>query len=302
MFESLGSPIALPQDVSRRIAPGGGKTFYVRGLAAAPGLDTHEGTDPEYPLLTIQAAIDKCSQRRHDYVFVQDSYQEDVVSILCNKRNLHLIGLTEGNQMGGRALVDMQGVDACFKTYGTGGSLELAGFRMGSAGEACIEVAEVSWFNHIHHCSFGHFLPAQDGILCEGANHTQSWIVDHCHFSESLTRDGIRVENPAWSMFNHNLFKVKAGIGVHITGGTNLGAILGNVFVSLIADALVAGWAIDLAAAVDWGIIAGNKASCNGQAGTTNPYRDRSAAVALMTNAWADNFDGPALSAGPDGA
>lgn len=305
MFEALGSPIAIPWDVSRGIAPGGGKTFYVRSSQITPaGSDDHEGTDPQYPLLKIQTAIDKCDQRRHDYIFVQDSYQEDIVSILCNKRNLHLIGLTEGNQMGGRALVDMQGVDSCFKTYGAGGSLELAGFRMGSSGNnACIEVVENSWFNHIHHCSFGHFLPSRDGILCEGANHLQSWIIDNCHFSESLTRDGVRITNPAWSFINHNIFKVKAGIGVHIVGGTNLGGVLGNVFVSLIADALVAGWAIHLGSGVNWGVIMGNKASCNGQAGTTNPYLDQSAdGVATMLNGWADNFDGPALSGGPDTA
>lgn len=299
MFESLSSPIAIPWDVSRGIAPGGGKTFYVRSSQITPaGSDSNEGTDPDYPLLKIQAAIDKCSQRRHDYIFVQDSYQEDVVSILCNKRNIHLIGLSEGNQMGGRALVDMQGVDACFKTYGTGGSLELAGFRMGSDGEACIEVAENSWFNHIHHCAFGHFLPSQDGILCEGNNHIQSWIIDHCFFSESLTRSGIRVSNPAWSMFNHNFFNVTLGPAIYISNSTHLGSILGNMFFSLIASALGEGWAIDIH--TSFGMIAGNKASAAGSDAGNNPYKDRSSgAVATLKNGWADNFDGPALSAGP---
>ncbi len=305
MFESLGSPIAIPWDVSRGIAPGGGKTFYVRSSQISPaGSDDNEGTDPQYPLLKIQAAIDKCDQRRHDYIFVQDSYQEDVVSILCNKRNIHLIGLSEGNPLGGRALVDMQGVDACFKTYGTGGSLELAGFRMGSSGNnACIEVAENSWFNHIHHCSFGHFLPARDGILCEGSNHIQSWLVDHCDFSYQLTRDGIRVENPAHSSFLHNFFRVSAGKGINITGGTMLKHIGDNDFVALIATDLDAGWAITLGSGVNWGMVSHNRASKCGDASGNSPYLDQSSnAVGTLLNGWANNFDGPALSGGPDTA
>lgn len=302
MIDSLVSPIAYPFDVSRAIAPGGGKTFFVRSLTAALGSDDNEGTDPEFPLLKIQAAIDKCDQRRHDYIFVQDSFQADTVSILLNERNIHLIGLGDGAfQNGGRAIVDMQGVDACFKTYGAGGGVELAGFRMGSDGEACIELYETSWMNHIHHCSFAHLFTAgcQDGILAEsGAVEMHSWLVDHCYFGQGITRDAIRVDHCNWSFFNHNFFVKDSGRAIYIHDG-GYGGILGNVFFSALANALAAGWAIDIQNH-DM-MVTGNKASATGTDAGNNPYRDRSAATAAtLLNGWADNFDGPALSAGPD--
>jgi len=299
MFESLGSPIAIPWDVSKGIAPGGGKTFYVRSSQITPaGSDDNNGTDPQYPLLKIQTAIDKCVQRRHDYIFVQDSYQEDVVSILINKRNVHLIGLGEGNPLGGRALVDMQGVDACIKTLGTGGSLELAGFRLGSTGEACIEVAESSYYNHIHHCAFAQYMAGQDGILSEGAVSATAWLIDHNIFSTQLTRDCIRLADDAWTIIAHNIFAGVAGIGIKVTG--SFGQIIGNVFFSLIASALAEGWAISLGGGTNGKMIAGNKASACGDGSGNNPYKDLSnTAVGTLKNGWADNFDGPALSGGP---
>jgi len=296
----------MPTDPSRGIAPGGGKTFYVSGLDADDSSDDYEGTDPQYPLATLAAAIAKCTQRKHDYIFVQDIYQGDTAPVLINVRNMHIIALTEGNQLGGRGVFDGQAVDACFKTYGTGGSLELAGFRLGSLGEACIEIAETSWYNHIHHCAFGHFLPAQDGILAEGNIAMQSWIIDHNFFSESLTRDGIRVGTGLWSFINHNFFFVKAGIGINIDplntagvgGSTPLGGILGNTFMALIGDTPAEGWAITIS--TTQALVAGNKAATNGQTGTNNPYLDGSSnGVATLLNGWADNFDGPALSAAP---
>lgn len=298
MFDSLGSAISYPQDVSRGIMPGGGKAFYVSSLAAHVGLDTNEGTDPNFPLLTINAAVGKCSQRRHDYIFVQDSYQADVTSILIDVRNVHLIGLSEGNPLGGRALIDMQGVDACITTYGTGGSLELAGFRLGSSGDPCIKLAESSYYNHIHHCAFAQYMAGTDGIFSGVGISATAWLIDHNIFSTQLTRDGIRLADDAWTIIAHNIFAGVAGIGINVTG--SFGQIMGNVFFSLITDALAEGWAISLGGGTNGKMICGNKASACGDATGNNPYRDISnTAVGTLLNGWADNFDGPALSGGP---
>ena len=99
-------------------------------------------------------------------------------------------------------------------------------------------------------------------------------------------------------MFNHNIFNVTLGPAIYISNSTHLGAILGNMFFSLIATALGEGWAIDIATTN--GLIMGNKAAAAGNDAGNNPYKDRSSdSVATMKNGWADNFDGPALSAGP---
>jgi len=300
MYDALGSPTAYPADVSRKINPGGGKTFFVSGLGARPGSNSNEGTDPQFPLLTIQAGVNKCGQRNHDYVFVQDSYQEDVTTITINKRNVHLIGLGDGNPLSGRAVVDMQGTGACFTMTGSGGSLELAGFKMGSVGESCIVCTEVTHLNHIHHNSFGHFMPSVDGIQNSGFE-MDSWLIDHNIFTEMLTGDAIRQAGggPSWSQFNHNFFKVgPAAAGIVLASGV-LESIIGNIFASRIADALAEGWAINMGVATEAAVM-GNKASAAGNDAGNNPYKDGSSDnVATLKNAWADNFDGPALSGGP---
>lgn len=301
MYEALGSPLVLPFDPSKGISAGNGRVLYVSGLAGTHASDDNEGSDPQFPLATITAAVAKCTARRHDYIFVQDYYQGGDCPILINKRVVHLIGLGNGGPLPPRCLIEGE-TNNCIELDGDSAGVEIAGFQFGSVGADGIVMTAVAWQIHIHHCAFGETMAGQRGIYAPGPGASGQFaygMVDNCWFGQSLTGNKIDVDSVR-SSFNHNVFRVYNSIAIHIIRG-DLGTILGNVFMSRIADALVAGWAIDLGGTVDSGIIAGNKASCNGQAGTTNPYRDHSSGnVATMLNGWADNFDGPALSGGPD--
>lgn len=303
MLEAYGGPLALPFDPFKGIGPGNGKVLYVS--AGASGVtqasDDNEGTDPQFPLSTITEALNKCTQRTHDYIFVQDFYATDTFPILLAKRDVHLIGLGHGGPMSNRCLVDGAG-DACFSIGRDADGFEIAGFEMGSTGglDPCILVLTAGcWKVHIHHNTFGHLIPCLDGILAELASaEFHSSIVDHNIFGGNVAQNALNITNTTWSMYNYNFFNRVAGIAINLTMGHPY-SILGNVFFSNNAQALAAGWAIDISA--HNAIIAGNKAATNGQACTNNPYRDRTGAtVDLLLNGWADNFDGIALSGAPD--
>lgn len=304
MIEALGSPLVLPFDPSRGIAPGNGRVLYVSGLAGTHASDDNEGTDPQFPLATITEALTRCAQRRHDYIFVQDFYNVDTFPILLAVRDVHLIGLGNGIPMNNRCLVEGGGA-ACFSIGREADGFEIAGFEMGSTGATnpCILVLPAGcWKNHIHHNAFGHLIPCKDGIFAEGAGpEVGSCIVDHNIFGTQIGRNGVNITNSTWSMYNYNFFSKIAGICIRLAMGQLYG-ILGNVFFSPVAEDLDAGWAIDLLAEVYNGIVAGNKASAAGRRtpGENNPYRDRTAAhVDTMLNGWSDNFWGDSLCAGP---
>jgi len=297
MFDSLGSPIMMPWDAPRGMSASGGKCFYVSQLDAHLGSDSNEGTDPQYPLLTLDAALALCTQRRHDYIFCQDIYQDDEAPTIVDIRNVHCIGMSEGNQLGSRAVYDGQG-SSCFQLGSTGGSFELAGFRLGSASSYGIEVTSDAWFNHIHHNAFGHFLASTTGIYCPAAYHTQSWMIDHNFFSDDITSHSIDIGNVAWTHINHNVFHHSgSGSCIYIRAGSNSGpTILGNCFSTLAAGNEAIGWGIYLIGCSS-GMIMGNYASECGTNAGDGPYLDLSTADQdTLTNAWAGNVVGNAYA------
>lgn len=303
MFESLGSPIALPWDVSRGRNPMGGKAFFVNDQS---GDDDYEGTDPQFPLATITKARDKCTARKHDYIFVQDFYDgTDVFPIVWEKSDCHLIGLGSGVVAPSRVRLDGAGQDVIHLAAAARG-IEIAGFQIGSEGSPDgdgISMLANIWGVHIHHCSFG--ITTRVGIGVHGSHSQKQMeygLVDNCWFGSVVTVDGVKFLGCTRSSFLHNLFERIPGVGLNLTTG-HIGFILENAFFSPVVDAKDAGWAITLGAFSTWGLIAGNKASACGDATGNNPYLDRSSnAVGTLKNGWSDNFDGPALSGGPDTA
>lgn len=298
MFDSLGSPIAYPADVSKGISPGGGRVLYVN---AEVGNDNHEGSDPQFPLATITAAREKCTDRKHDYIFVQDfAAGADTFPIVWNKSDVHLIGLGNGHVHHDHIQLDGGGSNV-INLPATARGLEIAGFQMGSLGAYCIEILASVWNVHIHHCAFGTHVEADNGIRApSGVAALEYSLVDHCLFDRYCARSTY-IASATRSWFNHNLFRRMSICALNVSGG-EFGGALGNVFYSPIADALAAGWAILLEVACSGGMIAGNYAMDAGSAAGNNPYRDMSGAVGVMTNGWVGNYHGPALSAGPDPA
>lgn len=180
--------------------------------------------------------------------------------------------------------------------------VEIAGFGFVSIGAAAIITGAIGGsYGWIHHCSFATAaLSLLNGIEISGAQMGNMLIEDNL-FGTNITNDGITGQLVN-SIIRNNIFRGIAAKCLNL-GGVEIGAILNNYFFSPVAEALTHGWAIDLAAGANGGIIAGNKAATSGAADAAkNPYRDLSGAAAAMLNGWADNFDGPALSAAPAGA
>jgi len=230
--------VMYPYPVLPGLNPGGGKTFYVSNLTTASNSDDNEGTDPQYPLATIDAALALCTQRQHDYIFVQDSFDQDTWPVVLDIRHVHLIGLGVGGYKGTRALADGAG-EACFQTSTSGGGFELAGFDMGSTGAAdpCILVSGIVWSGHVHHCTFASTILAQDGIYgADGSNYPAYWTIEDNIFDTQLGRDGIRVYSGNRCRILNNEFCGYAGVGINIfAGSTNSGTIAGRRKFSIIS-------------------------------------------------------------------
>jgi len=298
MIESQGTPFVPYFEAPTHRNVGGGKSFYV-AQAARGGSDSNEGTDPQYPLLKIATAIALCTQRKHDYVWVQDSYQDDTFPISLATRNMHVIGLGEGHSRPSRAYLDSD-TEACFRFDTNGHGIELAGFEMGATGGAdpCILIEAAVMKGHIHHCGFG-LMVAQDGITYtfHGTEDFYLGMIDHCYFGRYLNRDGIRLCAIGRGAINNNHFEKMVGIGIHIhdTGGGHVGEggpILGNTF-HLIQDSAL-GAAITLDESTQGGFVVDqNHAMQDGANPGNNPYLDKTnAALGSLANAWGLNYSG----------
>jgi len=289
--------------------PQGGKTYFVN---ADIGSNNNLGTDPDYPLADIEAAYLKCVNNKGDYIFAQRVWALTAPPLTIAKRRIHIIGMDHnpGGIFCGNGLIGDAAISVVFgggawplpAAHGT----ELAGFALGSpdAAQAAVEVtADVSGC-HIHHCAIGQSgSGATYGIRSiPGGSLSDGWVIDHCEFGTGLTEHHIDVI--AWTgRIADNIFRnpaaAKECIALAIDGDIE---IFGNMFVAAIGAGPVAGWAVHLGPDVLRCFVYHNWAARAAQAAdATNPFRDESTAgVITSLNAWADNFDGMALSAGPD--
>lgn len=269
-----------------------GKVIYVD----SDGSDGYDGLNYNYPKKTIQSAIDACTNKAHDYIFVIESYQADTTVISINKSWMHLIGLTNGSNLGSNARVDMQGTDAAFKTYTEAEGFELAGFQIGSSGDACIELATTSFDAHIHHCGFGHYIACKYGIFGDVAVASPgSWLIDHNYFGQYTTHNHIYLTGSSFTCYNDNYFEMASSSQTGIFIGGGFGTVFDNRFFAPIALALSKGWAIRTEGRDE--MIDGNVASQTGDGTGENPYRDdSSASAATCLNGWGMNYDGVAVT------
>lgn len=297
MYELQGNPALMSIDPSRGRNPQGGRSFYVREGSATGHIvssDDNEGTDPQYPLNSIQAALDKCVDSIGDYVFVL--YHSTILSapITIPKRTIHLIAVSSGNF---DSRNDLNGAsESAIKITSVGRDFELAGFNIGGAGaDYGIEVAagETMYRCHIHHCTFGNNLGVTDGIH---AAEMSNMAVDHCLFGSAVTGYAINCSSSVMLMLLHNLFHDCSSGCIYLSLGAVQNFIMDNTFGGPINGA--DGWAIDLPVSSSKCLVMGNRASECGDAtqGAGNPYRDRSAnSLAAKLNMWADNKAGNAF-------
>lgn len=297
MFELQGSVLMLPNDVSRRRTPQGGKVFFVHDL----GNDDHEGTDPQFPLVSITEAIVKCTTAKGDYIFVQHSAGTYYPAVNLNKYSIHLIALANGSY--GPTVIIAGGDDNPAITIGADSNgVEIAGFNLGSGTaqtDPAIILDDHCWYVHIHHNGFGTAIRALDGILIPAGMGFNFGSIDHNWFSRRLSgwgiKAGVATATFTSSVILHNTFRMQDGTGgVYLHGGEPE-AVCWNIFTHK-KDA-AAGFAITLGGGggffcVDC-VVMGNIAGEDG-AEPANPYIDTSAGDGdpEKLNAWADNYSG----------
>lgn len=295
MYGLQGSPALMSVDPSRGRNPEGGRTFYVREGSVAGHIassDDNEGTDPQFPLASIQAALNKCVASIGDYIFVL--YHSTILSapLTIPVRTIHLIAASHGNF---DSRNDLNGGNApAIRLTSDGRDLELAGFNIGGDGTSHgieVEAAQVGYRVHIHHCTFGNNFGVIDGIR---AAELSNMSIDNCLFGSAVSGYAMNVGSSVMLMLLHNMFH-NCDLGcIYLTTGALQNFINDNTFQSIIGGG--AGWAIDLPAGGQQSTIMGNRASETGDNATgNNPYRDRSSgALATKANAWAANYKGEA--------
>ena len=113
----------------------GGKVLFVDGINGADG---YEGTNPNYPLLTIVQPMSKCTSANNDYIFVLDCWdQESAWPITLAKQQLHIVGL--GLPSFAYPKMQPDGAAAVFKLTSAGAYSEIAGFDLsGGTTYGCI--------------------------------------------------------------------------------------------------------------------------------------------------------------------
>lgn len=290
MFQGQMSSLVLPvvPGAIQGRSPGAGLALFVGGANAS---DSNEGTDPQFPLSSIDAALTKCTNGRHDFIFVQDYWANDSFPVVVDKQTVHIIGLGHGNPMGIWCLM-YNTSEACF-SIGTHGYCEIAGFSMisGTSDPNILVVSGTECKIHIHHCAFGEHGASQDGIVAVGAIEFNQSLIEHNIFGHQLTRDGLRIGNPTWTWIMHNIFRAYGGVGVHIYGniGGQLGGIMDNKFYQQAAT--VKGAAITLSQCAN-GMIDGNRTMEDGADPGNNPFLDTSSPI----NAWGLNYKGQTVA------
>jgi len=292
MFEGIMTPTMLsvsPGSLVNR-SPGAGKVFFVGGPNAS---DDNEGSDPQRPLSKIATALALCSDGGHDYVFVQDYWDNDAFPVAVNKQCAHIVGLGNGNPMGIWPLMNCGA--AVGLEIGAAGFIEIAGLSIiTDATHACLESVAGDVRAHIHHMAFGVHGAAQDGILSISGGELARTLVEHCVFGMALVRDGVRVYSPSWSFFINNIFREYGGIGINLYGPSagRLGGIINNRFFK--SQAGDVGCAITIIAA-QMGIVTDNVAAEDGANPGNNPYQDTSGTgTPNQANAWGLNYSGNA--------
>ena len=135
-----------------------GKVFYVDSYAAQVS-DSNEGTDPDFPLLTMNAAIGKCEANRNDHIMVLDCWSEDTEPVTVDVARIHLIGVNTG-PVPEFTVAGPSGDTAEFQILTLGQHSEIAGFNIGGGeSRGGIQTQESPYGIWIHHNVLGHEFP-----------------------------------------------------------------------------------------------------------------------------------------------
>lgn len=291
MLNFQGSSLLLPSDASRGRNPAGGKTLYVSNLTADDNSDDHEGTDPQYPLATIEAALAKVTTRKHDYIFVQDSYDQETFPVTVATRDVHIIGLGNGHVTHNRCLLYGNGEAAITLGDACDGA-EIAGFDLGAgASDSCFLLVAACWKVHIHHCALGNVTSGMAALhgIDTGAFAMNFSLIDNCYFSRYLVGAGCSGDFNC-SFIANNWFRYYGTYGI-TCGGGQTPDILSNRFFK--AQGAAEGWAINITGGPGLGMIDDNRAMEDGAVPASNPFKDvTGTGTPAQLNAWGLNYKG----------
>lgn len=266
--------------------------FFVNGSSGSDSAENN-GQTADTPLLTITAALGKCTHQAGDYIFVLDYYQAagETWPIAITKQCVHIIGSSHRGCPW--PWVQPTGDTAAF-SFGSGsGYSEICGFELGGgANHGCIEATHAGIEGlYIHDNHFGSDFVGMTGgygIYVPLAGAIMKGLIENNQFGGGLTSDGINLAGGiSGCVIRKNHFRVD-GIGINITIAKDFddGGIFDNSFV-MSSDA--SGKAITMVAGVTGGMIDGNVAGVASQeAPTNNPYK----ATTACGPAWGVNYKG----------
>lgn len=278
-----------------------GRVFYVdNGITG--NSDSNEGTDPNHPLKKVQAGIDKCTDNQGDYVMVLDCYREDTAKITFDSATTHVIGLSTPASWKWTVL-DNATTDLIQLS---GNYMEIAGFAMCTTGKDLIHVtASGGGFCWLHDLALGVASGTTvNAIEFDGGDSFTNSLIENCSFGltqTTLSGYGIIGVGIQYTVRNCTFKQIGTGC-INITAPTGGGGnIYNNRFFALVGSSEAAGWAVNLGSGTDGWLVCHNWAAQAADASGNNPYKDTSTGNAsTCENGWADNYDGSALTAGPD--
>ena len=273
--------------------PGRGSDFTPQGNAFyvdTAGSDSYNGLSPQTPLLTVDAALAKCTDDENDYIFVLDCWDEDDYPITVDKSTCHIIGVGLPTPwsfptLTGGAAADVMRLSANY--------CEIAGFSMISAGYDGIHFYANIGYNWLHHLNFAVAAASVENAIEFDSTYGTNSLIENCTFGATtshITGYGV-YGGMHQSVVRNNVFKECDDGAVYVTGTINTGSIYGNL-ITVPDDG--SGQAITLTAGVSGFMVTDNRAM-NGMLSSGynyNPYRDLAANTA---NHWGMNYMGNAV-------
>lgn len=276
-----------------------GKTYYVDTYHAKKD-DNNPGTDPNYPLKTIQAAMDLVVGDQNDYIYVIDAYDADTTAIEPTGQMWHLIGVQNPQTpwMNLNASSDTEDIITGESAGLSYSEIAGIGFGGGATVKGGIYLAQTVglW---VHNCSFGHSFcgDTPDYGIHGGSQNHENCLVEDSYFMGSggnsqgkIAVDGIKLLGATPSknfIIRNNIFMGIPGIAISVNflGGM----ILNNVFA---CDADTTGAAITLGTGALGCFVNGNSANFGDTNAMGNkPYVD-SATGGADQNTWGLNYQG----------
>lgn len=273
---------------------GVGRVFYVDVDNGADGYGV-KSQNPNYPMATIQGAINLCTNWYHDYVFIMHKATDDITTttpILMNKHTVHLVGVSNPTPQGASIrLVHTNDTDNVLEfPLDTGYHCEVAGFGFGGGttakgGIGMSDSGASGLGAWIHHCNFGSLLTKGTpdyGIHNDdtGAELFQ-WTIEDCSFYGSgdnskglISVNGINVVHSPGILtgskhliIRRNIFMGIPGVAINLDGVAG-GMILNNTFKM---DADTAGAAVTIGNDCRGCWIDGNSANFGSANAATGP-------------------------------